>query len=142
LSFFQFCNFAKAALCYTKNKAVKNVPRRQHCVTWTVTQCYDEKTLFSFRYIKIIANAALGPPDFNKVLTEYFYYYIKEFIKYDKDIKRIRQNYNFSLEDMSFKDHINIPDLIDKDFFQHRLSNLGYFDDYEGEVYTLGDSSN
>jgi hypothetical protein len=78
-----------------------------------------------------------------KLATDNYYSkFLCWIFKYNKNTKRIRQNYNFSLEDMSFKDHINIPDLIDKDFFQHRLSNLGYFDDYEGEVYTLGDSSN
>ena len=55
----QFSNFAKTTLCNTRNKVVKNVPILQHCVTWPVTQCNDEKTLLSFRKEQIIANMNL-----------------------------------------------------------------------------------
>ena len=39
--------------CNTQNKAVKNTPRLQQCVTWPVTHCNDEKTVMSFRKDKI-----------------------------------------------------------------------------------------
>jgi hypothetical protein len=78
-----------------------------------------------------------------KLATDNYYSkFLCWIFKYNKNTKRIRQNYNFSLEDMSFKDHINIPNLLTgTEFFQQHLTNLGYLD-YEGKVYTLGDSSN
>jgi hypothetical protein len=63
-------------------------------------------------------------------------------IKNNKFSTRKRNNYNFRLDEMYKKDHINVTNLTSSKFFNARLSNLGYLSKPENgsKICLFGDA--